>query len=118
MALRSSRTIDWKQGLLVAFLALVAVWLGTLVVSLAQKAEIAWKAAGETRAEYAALEKRKAALTTSLDALDTPRGQEAAIRKSFGVARPGEEVIIVVPPKNATETPPAKSLWQRILDWF
>jgi cell division protein FtsB len=97
---------------------LVAVWLGTLVVSLVQKAEIAWQAAEETKAEYASLSARKAALTASLDTLSTPRGQDAAIRQSFGVARPGEEVIIVVPPATTTEAPPPPTWWQKILGWF
>jgi len=115
---RFSRTMDLKHGALIALLLLVAVWLGTSVVSLAQKAEIAWQAAKETKVQYAALSARKAALASSLDALGTSRGQEAAIRQSFGVAKPGEEVIIVVPPATTTDAPPPLTWWQKLLSWF
>jgi cell division protein FtsB len=117
MALRSRR-IDLKQGVLVAFLVLVALWLATLVWGLAHKAKIAWQAAQETKAEYAELQGRQAALTATISSLKTPRGQEAAIRQAFGVAKPGEEVIIVVPPKEATTTPPPPGLWERLWGWF
>jgi cell division protein FtsB len=115
---KRSRTLDVRQGVLIAFLVLVAVWLGTSVYSLAEKAEIAWRAAEETKAEYAALNARQEALTASINSLNTPRGQDAAIRQAFGVARPGEEVIIVVPPTAATSTPPPPTFWQRVMSWF
>jgi len=51
--------------------------------------------ATQAKAAYQELEARKATLTVDLAAANTPRGQDAAIRTAFGVARPGEEVIVV-----------------------
>lgn len=46
--------------------------------------------------ELAALETQKAAVTASLEELSTARGQEAALRERYGVARPGEGVMQIV----------------------
>jgi cell division protein FtsB len=67
--------------------------------------------------QYQTLEERKAILEANLAVLDTKRGQDAAIRTAFGVARPGEEVIVVVPPVS-TATTTALSWWQKILRWW
>lgn len=104
---------DWKRGLWIGVLLLVAAWLAMHIWSLATKAQIAMSQARQSKAQYQALEERKAALQANIGALETDRGQDAAIRTAFGVARPGEEVIVVVPPKEATTTP-KKSWWQRL----
>ncbi|HVW82589.1 MAG TPA: hypothetical protein VHC68_01430 [Candidatus Paceibacterota bacterium] len=111
------RRIEWRKGLAIGVLILTAVWLGSLIWSLAGKADLAWRQAHDTRAEYLALEARRQELAADSAALETPRGQDAAIREAFGVARPGEEVIVVVPPATSTptSTPP---WWRQVLDWF
>lgn len=111
------RTKEWQRGFLIGFLLLVALWLGSLIYGLAGKTDIAVSQATQTRQQYEALEARKASLAADLAALGTARGQDAAIRTAFGVARPGEEVIVVVPPTTATATPPL-SWWQKIWNWF
>lgn len=111
------RAKQWRHGLLLGVLLVVATWLVTLIWGLATKAHVAVSQANEARASYEALEERKTTLEANLDALSTARGQDAAIRTAFGVARPGEEVIVVVPPQTATTTP-KESWWQKILNWF
>lgn len=106
-----------RQGILIGILLLVALWLLSLTWGLAGKARIAVEEAHTVERQYQALEKRKAMLEANLAALDTARGQDAAIRAAFGVARLGEEVIVVVPPAPAAPTPPL-SWWQKILSWF
>ena len=107
----------WREGIVILVLVLLAVWLGSLIWGLAGKAEIAVSQAKQTEAEYKALEARKEALQKDLDTLQTARGQDAAIREAFGVAKSGEEVIVVVPSPAATSSPP-ESWWQKFLDWF
>jgi len=107
----------WQQGVLIGVLLLGAVWLASLIWGLAGKAHIAISEAHQTEAEYKQLETRKAKLQADLDTLQTPRGQDAAIREAFGVAKDGEEVIVVVPPAVATSTPP-RPWWRRIFNWF
>jgi cell division protein FtsB len=111
------RAHEWHQGLLIGVLALVAVWLGSLILGLAGKAHIAVSQAEQAKAQYTTLQARKAALEANLAALGTPRGEDAAIRTAFGVARPGEEVIVVVPPAVATTTA-TQTWWQQFLNWF
>ncbi len=111
------RAKQWRQGLLIGFLLLVAFWLLSLIWGLVGKAQIAVQEAHNAERQYQALEERKATLAANLAALATGRGQDAAIRTAFGVARPGEEVIVVVPPVAATATPPL-SWWQKFLSWF
>ena len=111
------RTRQLRQGILLGALFLAGVWLISLIWGLSGKAHIAISQEKEARGHLAALEARKATLERNLAELETPRGKDAAIRTAFGVARPGEEVIVVVPP--ATSTPPSpKPWWRRMLDWF
>lgn len=111
------RARQWRHGLLISVLLLVAFWLASSIWGLAGKAHIAIFQAQEAKLQYQTLEKRKMMLEANLAALATVRGQDAAIRTAFGVARPGEEVIVVVPTdlKASTTTP---SWWQRIVSWF
>ena len=111
------RTKQWRQGIIIGVLVLIALWLVSLIWGLAGKARIAISEAHEVEWQYRTLEERKAVLEANLAALAMARGQDAAIRTAFGVARPGEEVIVVVPPATITPTttPP---WWQKILDWF
>jgi cell division protein FtsB len=111
------RAKQWRRWVLICFLLLVALWLASLIWALAGKAHIAISQADEEHEQYQSLEERKAALEANLSTLATPRGEDAAIRMAFGVARPGEEVIVVEPPATTapTSTP---SWWQKILDWF
>lgn len=108
---------QWRQGLSIGFLLLVIFWLVSLIWGLVGKAQIAVREATDAKRQYQELEERKAALEANLAALGTARGQDAAIRTAFGVARPGEEVIVVVPPETATATPPLP-WWQKLLNLF
>ena len=110
------RTHQWKRGILIGILLLVIFWLMSLIWGLSGKAQIAVSQANEAERQYQSLESRRESLATSLAALATERGRDAAIRTAFGVARPGEEVIVVVPPATTTEVAP--SWWQKILNWF
>ena len=111
------RTKQLRQGVLIGVLVVVALWLMSLTWGLAGKARIAIKQERETKHQYDVLEVRKSTLAANLAEFDTPRGKDAAIRTAFGVAKVGEEVIVVVSPSQtvATSTPP---WWRRVLNWF
>ncbi|MHB0865953.1 MAG: hypothetical protein ACYC1Y_03590 [Minisyncoccota bacterium] len=111
------RTNQWRQGSIIGILLLVIFWLLSLIWGLAGKAERAVSQANDVRGQYQSLEARKTALEANLAALGTSRGHDAAIRTAFGVARPGEEVIVVVPPDQKTPAAPL-SWWQKLLSWF
>jgi hypothetical protein len=73
--------------------------------------------------ELAAAQAQYASVSASVEALDTERGQEGALRERYGVARPGEGEIDIVRP--ATTTPAAAdaprgfwaSLWHALFVW-
>ncbi len=100
-----------------ALLAVLVVWLSFLVVGIYQKERIAQNAVADTRAELAALDARKASLSETVDDLETERGQEASLRETYGVAKPGESVIVVVPEKNLPP-PPTPTFWDKVKDFF
>ena len=106
-----------RQGLIIGALLIVALWLGSLIWGLMGKAQVAITKAHTAQADYRALEERRQKLETDIATLDTSRGRDAAIRTAFGVARPGEEVIVVVSPTVATTTP-AKPWWHWLIDWW
>lgn len=111
------RARQLRNGLIIGVLTLVVFWLASLIFGLSGKAHVAVSQAQEAKWQYQELEARRVALQADIAALATPRGKDAAIRTAFGVARPGEEVIVVVPPAVATSTP-VLPWWQRLLDWF
>lgn len=88
-----------------------------LIWGVTGKVAIAFREEREVKAQYDALEARRTILENDLKALQTPRGQEAAIREAFGVAKPGEEVIVLVPPVAATGTP-SLPWWRKVFSWF
>jgi hypothetical protein len=111
------RAKQWRQGIFIGILLLAVLWLSSSIWGLIQKTHIAVSQAEDAKRQYQVLEERKAMLATNLAALATDRGQDAAIRTAFGVARMGEEVIVVVPLElGAPTTTP--SWWQQILNWF
>jgi cell division protein FtsB len=63
---------------------------------------------------------REVELSTSVKNLQTPQGVEKEIRNKFDVAKNGEEVIMVVDPKQAVDTGGGEvtSFWQKIGNWF
>lgn len=111
------RARQFRQGVTIGVLLILIFWLATLIYGLVGKASIAMSEEKSVEWQYHQLEARKATLEQNLAALGTARGKDAAIRTAFGVARPGEEVIVVVPP--ATTTPTATpSWWERVKGWF
>ena len=111
------RAKQLRQGILIGVLLFAAFWLVSLIWGLVGKAQIAVLQANNAKRQYQTLEERRTALEANLSALETERGRDAAIRTTFGVARPGEEVIVVVPPATSTPTT-TPSWWQKILNWF
>ena len=111
------RAKRWQEGVLIAILLISILWLLSLIFSLSRKAEVAVQEAQDAKQQYKTLEERKVTLEANLATLATKHGQSAAIRTAFGVARPGEEVIVVVPPVTTTPTA-TPSWWQEILSWF
>lgn len=115
MSPRKRRTIG--EYALIGLLVLVVFWLVFQIWNIARKEEIARHAAGEAKEELEELTEREATLRENLDNLSTSRGEDAAMRETFGVALPGEEVIIVVPEEGGGEKE-GLSWWRAFLGLF
>lgn len=103
--------------LIAGALVLVILWLLWLLFGIIGREERARHAAGETKAELESLSGREETLRLNLAELETERGQEASLRETYGVARPGEEVIIVIAP-NEGDKLEELSWWRSFLGWF
>lgn len=117
MMRRKKHAIDVRRTLIIAGLSVLLLWLLFLLYSIWKKEEIARHAADDARRELAALEEREETLAGNLEDLRTERGREGSLRETYGVARPGEEVIIVVPPGDG-ETLEELSWWRKFLGFF
>ncbi len=117
MGRKKAKQWEVKDYVKAGLLSVVLIWLLSMNVNIMRKEEIARKAAHDTQAQLASLKARQNTLQGSINELSTPRGQEATVRETFGVAKPGEGEIIVVPPKIATTTPPV-SFWHRWFGWL
>lgn len=106
-----------KEYLIIAGLGVLMFWLVFAVIDIFKKEEIARNTAYEAQDELTALSSRKETLERDIAELETKRGQEAVIRENFGVALPGEEVIIVVPEQ---EDSAGNKLpwWRKLFGWF
>ena len=112
---RRVNRLQLKDYFLAALLALLIVWLSWLLVGIIRKEEIARNAVSDTKAELDTLQTRKDVLQGNIAELQTARGEEATYRETYGVAKPGEGVIIVVPAKVASSTP-ALPWWIKALN--
>jgi cell division protein FtsB len=78
---------------------------------------IAKRVEAETKLET--LEARKAELEKKVQYLSNDRGIEAEMRRNFDVARPGEQVVIILDDKaTSTDQPLQKMLEEEESSWY
>ena len=111
------RPISLREYVIIGLLLVLLVWLIYLNVGIYRKERVAQSAAHDTAAQLNELQSREATLQSNVNELSTARGQEAVLRETYGVALPGEGVIIVVPPTAASTAPP-ESFWQQWFGWM
>jgi cell division protein FtsB len=116
MKRRRQRMTPREAGISV-LMVLVIVWLGFLIVGIYHKEQVARTTVKETKAELATLEARRKTLAASVQEMQTDRGKEGSLRETYGVAKPGEDVIIVVP-KKELPPPPEPTFWDRVKGFF
>jgi cell division protein FtsB len=116
MKRRPARMTQREMGMTVV-LSIAIIWFAFLVAGIYEKEKIARTTVQETRVELAALEARKNTLAATVNGLETERGHEASLRETFGVAKPGEDVIIVVPQEEIAP-PPEPTFWDKVKEFF
>ena len=105
-----------------AVLFFVLFWVVRGAWAIYQKAEIARSERDIAARALAELEGRTTELKTSLARLKSTQGIEEEVRQKYTVARPGEEVVVVIDENakksNNSEVVAEKSLWQRFVSIF
>lgn len=109
-----------KASIVILFVVFVLIAHGAWKVH--EKASIAAAESGEAKLTLQEIQDRSKELEASLVRLKTERGIEEEVRQKFTVARPGEEIVVVVD-ENAKkgkngETPAEKSFWVGIWEFF
>lgn len=69
----------------------------------------------------AGLTEQKTELMADIETLKTDRGKEEFFRENFGLAKEGEEVVVIVDPKPAASGEKKskwQSFWSGLTDWF
>lgn len=119
MISRRRRNSLLYSPLTAALLMILVVLLGRGVWGVVEKEQEARRQLEAAAAEQSALQERETYLQSEIKRLSTPRGVEEELREKFGVAKEGEEVIVVVsPPQNENSSSAEKNLWQEFFDWF
>ena len=88
------KSIVFSRGMALVII-FVIVFMGYGLVSLMGKSIETSKARKLAETQAAALSDKEKTLSTELSALDTPDGQEAALREQFPVVKPGEHVVVI-----------------------
>lgn len=115
--MKRSKRRPLRDYVIGAVLLLLLAYLVLNLFDIYEKQKVARMTAAEANQQVEDLDARYKTLETHLRDLETERGREASYREQFGVARPGEEVIIVV----ATEAEaPQTGLtwWRKFLGFF
>ena len=79
------------------------------VIKLISKADESAKNRQEAEDKITELQKEHSQLSTNIQNLNTDQGKEEAIRDKFGLAKPGEEVMVVVNDQNPPPAPAASA---------
>ncbi len=97
-------------------LIIINVMLIKSVWGLYNKAQASTTAKETSEKELKSLLDRKAFVESEIDRLKTPEGMEGEIRRKFNVARPGEEMVIVVNEIQVPETPIKETFFQNMIN--
>jgi len=117
MARRAKRGLSpFYNRITLFFLILLVGFLSITVFDLWGKEREAAERRADAVREAKNVEEREVILNKDLAVLGTVRGQEALVRNTFDVAKPGEEVIVVLDALPATTTPVEEK--KGIFFWF
>ena len=102
-------------GVLLALIALAvqAVW------GIYQKELESRQLRTEAEAKLADLQKRQIELQNGIDKLNSNRGVEETLRQNFDLAKPGEEMVVIIePPRGENVTATSTNWFQQVLHWW
>jgi cell division protein FtsB len=104
---------------ILAGLCILIVVAGWNTWDMYQKWRLSEEALEKTRVSYGNLEKREMFLDGKIESLSTEGGIEAEVRERFGVAKPGEGVIVVLSDDEEQQSiEEEQGWWARMKGWF
>ena len=102
------------------FLIILIFLLLKMVWSVYEKQALTKDNLAKTATSFEGLQAREKMLSAEIERLNTEAGREVEIREKYGLVKPGEEVIVVVPKAeddlNQVSTP--SSFWQKLKEWL
>jgi cell division protein FtsB len=117
---RKIRRIFYSKITFVVLILLV-LFMSKQVYDIYKKETLSRENLQSISGEYNSLKSRQKMLTSEIDRLKTDEGIEEEIRDKFSVAKPGEQVVVIVDSSSTVEDSAKNSnvgFWQKIIDWF
>lgn len=116
---RQKRRRLLSSNLLIFGLCILVVIVAKETWDLYTKEQHARELLENAEARQESLGEREAFLTSELSSLNDAEGVEGELRERFGIAKPGEKVIMLID-EEATTTfeEPDKGWWARLWSWF
>lgn len=106
------------RRLILAALAVAVISAAWGVWNIYRKEQESARLNAEAQAQLADLKVRQTKLGTDLDALQTDRGVEAALRQQYALGKAGEALIVIIEPKEPAPLEATSSVLQWLKDIF
>ncbi len=118
----TKRSSVLESPIALVFLLGLCVLLGYSVVSIGIKTSEAVHNEKLAKKEYQAEKDKQISLEANLERLNTPAGEEEAIRNTYRVSKEGEGLVVIVDDsknQKTTETDTTShGFWVRVKAWF
>ena len=95
---------------------MILLFLANGVWNIYQKEKESSTLDSDSKAKLEALSSQAGQLTTNINKLSTDTGIDEELRLKYGVVKPGEEMIVVVPDDSATTSTSTGSVYSRFLE--
>ncbi len=117
--LRQKRRKVLSSNLTILALCILIAIITKEVWDVYQREQLARASLEQARVQQQSVEERKEFLESEIALLHNETGVESKLRERFGIAKPGEKVIMLIDAP-ATNTPSTNgiSIWERIKNWF
>ncbi len=104
----------------VGALAILVLFVGFKTWGIYQKERLSREMLEEAKATHADLSMRALALSNDIERLNTDIGFEEVVRDRYGVARKGENVVVLLDADDtgATEENEEEGFWEKVKEFF
>ncbi|GMU74411.1 MAG: hypothetical protein AMXMBFR44_6080 [Candidatus Campbellbacteria bacterium] len=108
-----------SSNLTILVLCIVIIILGKEVWDVYQRERLARESLSQAQVQKESLDKREQFLRSEIDLLENQEGVESELRERYGIAKPGEKVIVLVDAEATTTLRQENtSWWKKIFFWL